>query len=44
METSAKAGLNVKQLFKDVAKNLPGMHNTNSSTTVEGSNTNVVEG
>ena len=28
IETSAKTGLNVKQLFKNLASNLPGMHNT----------------
>lgn len=28
IETSAKTGLNVKQLFKNLASNLPGMQNT----------------
>lgn len=25
IETSAKAGINIKQLFKNLAQNLPGM-------------------
>ena len=29
IETSAKAGINIKQLFKNLAENLPGMENTN---------------
>ena len=32
IETSAKTGLNVKQLFKNLASNLPGMHNTQGSS------------
>lgn len=31
IETSAKAGLFVKQLFKNIASNLPGMQNTTGS-------------
>ena len=33
IETSAKTGINVKQLFKNLASNLPGMHNSNGSNT-----------
>ena len=33
IETSAKTGINVKQLFKNLASNLPGMHNSNGSGT-----------
>ena len=32
IETSAKTGINVKQLFKNLASNLPGMQNSNGST------------
>lgn len=28
IETSAKAGINIKQLFKNLASNLPGMEGT----------------
>ena len=31
IETSAKTGINVKQLFKNLASNLPGMQNTNGN-------------
>ena len=31
IETSAKTGINVKQLFKNLASNLPGMQNSNGS-------------
>jgi hypothetical protein len=30
IETSAKAGINIKQLFKNLASNLPGMEGTQS--------------
>ena len=31
IETSAKTGVNVKQLFKNLAQNLPGMHSKTDS-------------
>ena len=31
IETSAKTGINVKQLFQNLASNLPGMQNSNGS-------------
>lgn len=33
METSAKAGHNVKSLFKKIAMSLPGMEQGNTTTT-----------
>lgn len=36
IETSAKAGINIKQLFKNLAQSLPGMENTNTSVMGKG--------
>ena len=35
METSAKAGHNVKSLFKKIAMSLPGMEKDNTETTAQ---------
>ena len=35
METSAKAGQNVKKLFDDIARKLPGMEKDTGATTAE---------
>jgi len=35
METSAKAGHNVKSLFKKIAMSLPGMEKENTETTAQ---------
>lgn len=35
METSAKAGHNVKSLFKKIAMSLPGMDTTNAEGTTQ---------
>lgn len=43
METSAKAGHNVKSLFKKIAMSLPGMEKENSETTVH-STSSVLKG
>lgn len=36
IETSAKAGINIKQLFKNLAQSLPGMESTNNSVLGKG--------
>lgn len=36
IETSAKAGINIKQLFKNLAQSLPGMENTNIKGSTSG--------